>query len=290
MNGVVNKLYDIDSIVIPEEMLKADVDEQKVEEALHALSMRYAKESQAEEAAKGDLVYCHPNKDSYPDGRTVLIYTGMNIPGAEQAEEAVIGKKVDDTVLTVLAGKTVGLTVKKILRRTPVEVTDALVAGMELEGVATVEDYRTYLRKKQAEDLKMEQSKSVIRYIMDLMVESSTYSYDQAELEASVMPLAQQYAKECEAMGEPASVEEIKEGLIYQEKQNWMAKAFCESKGIAVDTSSAEEEADRMIEMMQLMGETVPDREEMIQMTVQNMYLDAFFEYVDTLIGKAGEH
>ena len=289
MNGVVDKLYDIDSIVIPEEMLKVDVDEQKVEEALHALSMRYAKESPAEEAAKGDLVYCQPNKDGYPDGRTVLIYTGMNIPGAEQAEEAVIGKKVDDTVLTVLSGKTVGLTVKKILRRTPVEVTDALVAGMGLEDVTTIEAYKAYLREKQSEDLKMEQSKNVVRYIMDLMVENSTYTYDEAEMEAYAAPLVEQYARECEEIGEPVSTEEIKKSLIYQEKQNWMAKAFCESKGIEVDTSSAEEEADRMIEMMQLMGEAVPDREEMIQMTVQNMYLDAFFAYTDTLIEKAGE-
>ena len=291
MNGVVNKLYDIDSIVIPEEMLQVNVDEQKVEDAVHALAMRYAKESPADEAAKGDLVYCHPNKDSYPDGRTVLIYTGMNIPGAEQAEEAVIGKKVDDTVLTVLADKTVGLTIKKILRRTPVEVTDALVADMGIEGVATVEDYKAYLRKKQAEDVKMEQSKNIIRYVMDEMVENSTYTYDEAEMEAYVAPLVEQYAGECEEIGEPVSADEIKDSIIYQEKQNWMAKALCESKGIAVDTSSAEEEADRMIEMMQLMGEAVPDRDEMIQMSIQNMYLDGMFDYIDQLIEKkAGEH
>ena len=291
MNGVVDKLYDIDSIAIPEELLKVCVDEQKVEDAIRSLSMRYAEESPADEVEKGDLVYCQPNRDSYPDGRTILLYTGMDIPGAEKAEEAVIGKKVGDTVLTVLAENTVGLTIKRIFRRIPVEVTDTLVADMGIEGVATVEDYRNYLRRKQAEDLKMEQSKGVVHYIMDEMVNNTTYIYDEAEMEAYTATLVEQYAGECEQIGEPVSREEIRQSLIYQEKQGWMAKAFCESKGIEVDTASAEEETDRMIEMMQLMGEQVPEREEMVRMTIQNMYLDGLFGYIDTMIEKkAGEH
>lgn len=43
---------------------------------------------------------------------------------------------------TELVGKKVQLTVNKIVRRTPAEVTDELVAGMGVEGVSTIDEYR----------------------------------------------------------------------------------------------------------------------------------------------------
>ena len=85
-------------------------------------------------------------------------------------------------------------------------------------------------------------------------------------------------------MGETVTLDEICEGLISQEKQMWMAKAVCENKGIEVDTSSAEEEADRMIEMMQLTGEPVPDRDEMIRMAVQDAYFTGLMSYIDNMV------
>lgn len=127
MNGKVDKLYDIDSIAIPEELLKVSVDEQRIEEEVAMLSLRYAKESLADTAAESDLVYAKADQESYPDGRTILLYTAMNMPGAEEAAKAVIGKKAGDVVSAVLADKKVTLTVEKVLHREPVEVTDELM-------------------------------------------------------------------------------------------------------------------------------------------------------------------
>ena len=286
MNGVVSNLYDIDSIVIPEELTKADIDEQKVDEEVQALAKRYAKEEQADAAAAGDLVYCQADSESYPDGRTILIYAGMKLPGAEKAEEAVIGRKAGDTVSTVLAEKDVTLTIRKIVRRIPVEINDALIAGLGIENVKTIEDYKAYIRDKMTADQAMEQEKEVVRYVMDEMIANSTYIYDEKEMEAYVQKTAEQYKKECEAIGEPVEMEEMKQGIVEQCKQYWMAKAFCESKGIAVDLSSVEEETDKMIEMMQLMGEQVPDRAEMLEMAEQDAYLDGLFQYINTMVEK----
>lgn len=284
MNGKVDKLYDIDSIAIPEELLKVNIDEQRVEEEVGMLSLRYAKESLADVAAESDLVYAKADQESYPDGRTILLYTAMNMPGAEEAAKAVIGKKAGDEVSTVLADKKVTLTVEKVLHREPVEVTDELIAGMGIEGVADVEAYKAYLREKMIADKQMENNKEIVRHILDEMTANSTYSYDEEEAKAQTMAMAEQYQKEYEQMGETITVEEICEGMIAQEKQMWMAKAVCESKGIDVDTSSAEEDADRMIEMMQLTGEPVPDREEMIQMAVQDAYFTGLMSYIDNLV------
>ena len=48
MKGFVNDLYDINRIEIPDDMLKVCVDEQRVEEEIQKLSLRFAKETMAE--------------------------------------------------------------------------------------------------------------------------------------------------------------------------------------------------------------------------------------------------
>ena len=293
MNGVVSNLYDIDSIVIPEELLKTSVDEQRVENEVQALSVRYAKEVVADDVSKGDLVYCQADKASYPDGRTILIYTGMDIPGAEKAAATVVGKKVNDTFASVLLDKQVTLTVKKIIHRIPVAVNDTLIANMGIEGVTSVENYKAYIRAKIMEDQKLENSKAIIHYIMDQMVEHSAYIYDEKEMEAHVNNMMAQYAQYEAEMPEDdieESPEDIKESIIYQAKQYWMAKAFCEQKGITIDENDVEAEMNRMIEMMELTGEPIPERKEMKAMMIQDAYLNAFFEYIDRMIEqKAGD-
>ena len=88
------------------------------------------------------------------------------------------------------------------------------------------------------------------------------------------------------------SPEEIKQSILAQQKQNWMAEAFCKSRGIEVNLEDAEMQADQMIEMMQLTGEPVPDREEMLEMMRQGAYLDGVFQYIGEIIEKkmGGSH
>lgn len=285
MNGYVNKLYDVDSIVIPEKMLDVNVDEQRVEEELQALGLRYAKESQADSAKEGDLVYCTADTDSYPDGRTILIYTGVEMPAAKEAVAAVLGKKAGDTVRTVLAEKNIVLTVKKILRRIPVEVNDSLIESTGIDGVTTVEAYKEYIREKLMADAQMEASKMAVAFMVQQMTEESTYTYDEAEMEAYVQEHMDECLADYKEMGEEIPDPEIvRTGLIEQMKQMWMAEAFCKDKGIEVDMSSVEEQADQMIEMMELMGEEVPERSEMIENTIQDEYFSQFINYISTMI------
>ena len=184
------------------------------------------------------------------------------------------------------------LTVEKVLRRIPVEVTDDLIAQLGLEGVATVADYRSYLRKKAMDDQKMEKSKAAIRYLLEQMEAGSTFEYDQQELDAYVQKNMEQYLKDMQEMGMEESPEEIKASILAQEKQNWMAEAFCKAHDIAVDLADAENQADQMLEMMQLSGEAAPEREEMLEMMRQGAYLDGVFQYIGEMIEKkmGGSH
>ena len=285
MNGVVSSLYDIDSIVIPEDMLQVCIDEQRVEDDVRSLSIRFAKESPADQVEKGDLAYCQADKESYPDQRTVLIYTGLDLPGAEEAKAAVIGKKAGDSVSCKLAGKNVILTVQKVLRRTPVEVDDALIAGMGLEGVTTVAAYKDHVRERLTADQEMENSKMAVALYIRTMTENSTYTYDEKEMEAYVQSVMAEYVKEAEEVtGETVDEAEVKEGIVSQCEQMWMAEAFCKSRGVAVDLSGIKADTDQMIEMMELMGEEIPDRAEMEEMARQDAYFGGFVDYVSKIV------
>lgn len=293
MNGSVTKLYDIDSIEIPAQLLEVHVDEAAVEAQLNQLPLRYAEEHEAENAEMGDVVRC--KSDAYPDGRAILLYTATTLPGAEEAAHAALGKRAGDTFSALLAGKTVAMTVEKVLRRVPVEVNDALIASLGIEGVTTVDGYRAYLREKNLADQQMEQSKAVVRFVMDKMVENSVYSYDEAEMEDYIAKSMGEYRAQTEEMApemEEVPEEEMRDGILYQVKQSWMAEAFCQKIGQEPDMTQIEAEADQMMEMMSLMGEQTESREEMIEMSRQNACLDAFFAYVDQMIEKkmGGNH
>ena len=285
MNGSVTRLYDIDSIEIPAKLLEVHADEKAVEQQIDQLSLRYAAEHETQRAEMGDVMYC--KTDAYPDGRTVLLYTATALPGAEEAAQAALGKQAGDTFSVPLAGKTAALTVEKVIRRVPVEVNDALIAGFGIEGVTTVDGYRAYLWEKNLADQKMEQSKAVVRYVMDKMVENTTYSYDEAELEQYIAKSMAEYHEQMTEMEpEEVSEEELRAGIVYQVKQSWMAQAFCKKIGREPDMAEIEAEADQMLEMMSLMGEETQDREELIEMSRENACLDVFFGYVDEMIGK----
>ena len=284
MNGTVTKLCDIDSIAIPEPMLEMHVDEQRVEEELQQLSLRYAKESATQSVAAGDIVYARADKDSYPDGRTILLYTGMAVPGAEAASKAALGLAVGAAFTAALADKTVTLTIEKIVHRTPVEVNDALIASIGIDGVTTVDGYRTYLREKAMADLQMERSKEIIRYLMDQMAAGSTFVYDEAAMDAYIQSNMEDFAAECDEEDMDVSPEEIRESVIAQAKQGWMAEAFCQSRGIVLDEAMIEQQADQMQEMMSLMGEKVPERAELLDMVRQGEAMNHLFEYIDTIV------
>lgn len=284
MSGYVSKLFDIDSVDIPEEMLEIEVDEQSVADSLKGLALRYAKESEADSVSKGDIVFCRADSADYPDSRKILLFTGTPIPGAYEASSASLEKSIGDSFETVIAEKRVILTVEKIIRRTPAKLSDELIASLGIEGVDTVDGYRNYLRERSFATLRTERVKEISGYIFDKLESESTFSYDEAEFEEDIAREAEQYKADCEQFGIEFNSDDARNAAIYRIKQLWIAKALCESKGINVDLSSAEEEADRMIEMMTLMGEAVPDREEAVKMAIEDEYIVNMFNILETEI------
>lgn len=285
MKGTVIKSLPFDSIDIPQEMLAVHVDPLQVEASLQRLRLRYAKESDADTVQKGDLVYCKADASRYPDDRTVLIYTGTAIPGAEAAAEAALGHASGDTFAPPLMDVPTELTIQRILRRTPVEITDSLIREISIEGVETVAQYRDYLAAKALKDRQSEQKKEITRYLLEQAIAGSTFSYDEKEMEDYIETFIREYMA---AYGDEIqeSPEELRSFAIDRKKQDWLAETFCKERGIEIDRAAAEEDAAQMREMMMLMGEDIPDQDELVEMSVQNEYYTHFFNHIDEVIAK----
>ncbi len=286
MKASVIRLCDMDKIVIPPELLNVELDEQTLAEAVARLGLRYAAESEAETVEVGDIVHCQPDANSYPDGRDILLYTDVAMPGAKQAAQAAVGKRVGEAFEAAVADKTVQLTVSKIVRRTPAEVNDALIASMGIEGVSTVADYTAYTREKMLADLRMERSKEITGLIVDTMDKESEFDCDPAILDEIVAAQEEMYAADYAAAGIDITPEDLRKSILAQTRQAWLAEAFCMERGIEIDRASAEQYADQMIEMMTLMGEEVPERSAMLEMALENEYFRGFYDYIDGLIAR----
>lgn len=283
MKGYVTKLCDIDSIEIPAEMLTVQVDTEHIEKEIAALSLRYASEDDVGLAARGDIVRCKADEISYPDNRTIIIFTGSDLPAAEAAAKAAVGKKLGESFKTELAGKPVELTVSEIIRRTPVEVTDALIASIGIDGVTTVEGYRAYLTAKATEDANLENSKAVMQYLMDEMINGSEFEYDEAAMNAAIEQAKADYAAMPEDGYAPTD-EEMAQSVIYQSKQGWVAEEFCRQHGIEPDEESIRQQAEQIGQMMELMGENVPDDAELLDMARSEECLTPLFEHLNNII------
>lgn len=294
MDGTVKELCSIESIKIPEEMLDDSVSDKDVEKQVELLSLRYADELNADMVVEGDLVYCRADRESYPDGRDILIFTRSKIPGACDAEKAMLGHRQGENVKTTLAGKEIELSITGIVRRTPAVVNDELIVKIGIDSVSTVDEYRRYIKDKMIADRHLQNSKEITGFVLDGLIKGSTYVYDEAEAEKYVLSCYEEYIKENERLGieEDLTVDDVRNGAINNLKQGWIAEAVCKKNNIEIDMASIEEDTDRMIEMMELTGEEIPAREEMIKMSLAGEYMNGLFMYVEEYIDKltGGSH
>lgn len=289
MKGTVTKLCDIDKIEIPEELLDVHVEDEAIEEKVQLLSLRYAKESEAETAVKGDIVYCRADGDRYPDGRTVILFTGTEMPGVEQASQEAVGKRVNDCFSAVIFDQATALTVQKVIHRSPAEVTDALICGVGIEGVKSLDEYRGYLKEQALENMRTERKKEIAQYFLTELENNSEYAYDEKEMEELIQTSLGQYEAEYAELGEEITPDEVKAFVLSQAKQGWIAEAFCKSRDIQIDTEGIKAEAEQMLELEALAGGEVPDRAEYLEMLVQNARFDALFGYINQIAnGKLG--
>lgn len=287
MKGNVIRLCNLSDIAIPDEFLTATVDEAEVDRQVQALCRRYAAQLPVQQAQQGDIVYCRADGARYGDGRTVMLYTALDIPGAEEATQAALGKTIGARFSTVLCGAGVQLTVEKIIRPVPAQLDDGLIASIGLEGVNTVADYRAYMADKMLSECRMEHRKMAVSHVMERLIEDSEFSYSPADLDATIAEEMDEIIRQCQEAGmELPTREELRSGMLYQAKQGWAAAEYCRANGIRIDREAVEAEADQMLEMMALMGEPVPSREKMLESAMVDACVTELFGAIDALVAQ----
>ncbi len=244
MKTKVTKLYDVALIPTPEDIPEWRVDEAAVDGLVKALAVQHAVETQGDAVQTGDTVFCAAR--GALEDRTVLVYPGRSIPGAEQAEKALLGAGCGDTVKTELAGSPVSLTVQRIVRRTPAPIDDRLVREEKIDGVETVAAYRAYIKEKTQEQNRSLSAKHLSAALHDALVEKSDYQVDEEEQEAWTDKAAKEMLKMYEQEGIDPHIPEdgtdfltdeevlaqFKESLRSQYLSLAMSRAFCEQQGV----------------------------------------------------------
>lgn len=259
MKSIVTKLFDRSQLTVPAELGKWRITDREVEEQLVVLSHSHAVEAQAEEVQAGDSVRLICENGSLRD-RAVLLFPGLQLPGAAAAEEAVLKRKVGETVAVEVNGAPQRLTVEKILRRSPAVIDDALAQSEHLEGVTTLDEYRRWYRGQTENQNREQAQKNISYFILDEIARRSEFALDREELDAWKEQQAGLIFEESLAMGEDPripedgfelltdeqAIERIKKSIEPQFKMELVCRALCAQQGISLTWEDARGEFEAM--------------------------------------------
>lgn len=252
MKTQVTHLFDVKLIPTPEDIPEWRISDVEADQLISNLAAQRATELDVPAVCAGDAVFCTDGQRFVE--RTVMIYPGRNMPGAEAAEAALTGAKTGDTVKTELCGAPAALTVKRIVRRLPAAIDDALIAGEHIDGVTTVNAYRKYIRgKTERENLSLS-AKYLSSALREQLIECSEYAVDEEEreawLEISAREMFDMYLQEgmdphipedgTDFLTDEQAMEQIKEDLRPQFLARAVSRAFCLSRGIVMGPEEAE--------------------------------------------------
>ncbi len=182
--GKVLKLFDYHKANIPREETLWRVPDAEIQEQLATIAVRHRDYQPAGTVESGDAAYCVCEGAKTLRGRkTVLLYPGLGLPGAEDAEAAVQGKNLGEVFQTVVRGENLELRVEKILRPCPPPaITDELIRQENIEGVESVEDYARWYRSKNEPERKESRPNGIYRWLLEEVTSKSEFDFGETEL------------------------------------------------------------------------------------------------------------
>lgn len=175
--------YDYTQLEVADELGRWRYPDSEIQEELEALARDHSGEEEMEEVKEGDSVRCICTESSLENwkGRTVLLYPGRKLPGAEKAEAAVIGKKVGEEFNCCMKSTEFTLKVDKVVRKHVMKVCDELTAILNLPGVQTVEDYYRWYHEQHDREYKDKACIVISQYWLEEMSKRSEFQIDEEE-------------------------------------------------------------------------------------------------------------
>lgn len=182
-SGMVN-CFDYKELEVPKELGLWHIPDSEIEEELSALAKDHSGEEETKgEIREGDCVYCtcvESSKEGWI-GRSVLLYPGRKLPGAESAEQAVLGKKSGEEFSCVIKDMEFSLKIEKTVRIHVMEVGDELVEKLGIPDVRTVEDYYRWYHGRHDGERKEKACIGIARFWLEEMSKRSEFEIDQEE-------------------------------------------------------------------------------------------------------------
>lgn len=184
MKSRIVNCYDYKKLEVAKELGRWHIPDSEIEAELAALAKDHSGEEEAEgEIQNGDCVRCicmKAAKENW-EGRVILLYPGRKLPGAETAEEEVLGKKTGDTFVCRIRDIELTLKIEKTVRIQVMEVGDALTSRLGIPEVQTVKDYYRWYHEKHDKERKERACIGIARYWLQEMAKRSEFEIDAEE-------------------------------------------------------------------------------------------------------------
>ena len=262
MRSKLTECYDYRQLAVPEELRKWRFPESQIDGELEALARDHSSEHETDEPVKdGHSVQCIclEDREGNWEGRTVLLYPGRSLPGAEEAEQAVLGRRPGETFSCQLKGRPLVLKVEKAVEKKIFTVGDELVSLLVLPGVRTVEDYRRWYHETHDQEYRDKASIRICRFWLEAILKESTFDVDEEEKAAWCHHQAKTHYDALEAAGvdpkkqpDGTSLTEEETMKVMEQEQekyylpNVIYCYFCEKDGFSV----TEEDMEEMVRQM----------------------------------------
>lgn len=184
MKSRIVNLFDYNTLEIPDELKKWHYPDDEIYRELDALSADKAEQIKVNgEIIEGDCVKCRCVKcaEMKWSKRSILLYPGRNIPGAEDAEKEILGHKIGDEIVCTVGEWEMTLLAAEAVRNVPAKVDDAFAKSLGIAGVESVSDYMRWYRGQHDAERKTKKSYEIIHYWLDQTARHSVYEIDEEE-------------------------------------------------------------------------------------------------------------
>ena len=202
-----NTVYDYHLIDLSEFAVSLKADERRYEADMKNFLRGYSGKIEADEICRDDLVQLSlesVNPRFNKSHMTLRVGIGLY---SRELEDKLVGLKLNEQKTLEVSDDDVTVTIEKISREVLPEVTDELALKTGIEGIATADDLREFIRFKQYDSVLEEKADDAFVYLGGEVARRSDIVLDDEELEIANADL---WAQTEEALGD-ATDEEIVE-------------------------------------------------------------------------------
>jgi FKBP-type peptidyl-prolyl cis-trans isomerase (trigger factor) len=179
------KLYDYTECDLPEKLFEIKIPQKKIDGKIEKAAEHFLAIADQEGAIeKGDIVAIKiASEDAFVASECERFSIGKGF-FSKDIEDALIGKQKGDVFTITPDGVPAEITVLWAKRRVVPAFTDAMAAAMDVEDVATVQEYTDYVTQELVFEDKEKKQNAIWTMVSRKILEESEFEVDEAEIEA----------------------------------------------------------------------------------------------------------